>query len=145
MGLGTDLEGFLEEESCGLHLNQQRRGEGEGERIASGFRRESNEVRGRHRAAGGPKGLSKASCYLYVKLPPLAKTAHHSRMAHASSLQPDASTPCSQLFSSVPLPAGTHFLIESTQGLPYVGGVLAAPYRHQLCFPHVGSMWCARH
>lgn len=70
MGLGTDLEGFLEEESCGLCLNQQRGGEGEGGRIAGGFRRESNEVKGRHRASGRPKGLSKASCYLCVKLPP---------------------------------------------------------------------------
>lgn len=39
VGFGTHLEGFLEEESSDLRLNQQRGGEGEWGRIASGFGR----------------------------------------------------------------------------------------------------------
>lgn len=71
MGFGTNLEGFLEEESCDLCLNQQRGGEGESGRTAGGFGREASEVRGRHRAAWRAKGLSKAFCYLcVVGLPP---------------------------------------------------------------------------
>lgn len=80
---------------------QQRGGEGESGRIASGFRREASEVRGRHGAAGRPKGLSKAPCYPCVGgASTLAKTVRHPGKAPAPSLQPDASTLCGQLSSA---------------------------------------------